>query len=137
MERSDFRILVVDDEEDWVTVNSKVLSRRGYHVEGASDALEAVELVRERPCHLAFLDIDMPGMSGIELIDRLRAHAPDIEIVMLTGYGTEEKHSAARIRGILDFLEKIVCSEDRVLGEEMADLAEEVFEKVNSESSKT
>ena len=129
MEKNEFRILVVDDEEDWVTVNKKVLSRRGYHVDGVCNAEEAIGLAKANPCHLAFLDIDMPGMNGIELIDHLREEAPDIEVVMLTGYGTDDKYSAARLKGILDFLEKIGPSGDRVLGEEMAELADEVFEK--------
>jgi DNA-binding NtrC family response regulator len=131
MEKSDFRILVVDDEEDWVTLNRKVLARKGYTVDGASSGEEAIEKMKAAPYHMAFLDINMPGIEGIELIDELRAVSQDIAVVMLTGFGTEEKSTAARQKGIIDFLEKIGNSGDHILGEEMADLADEVFEEID------
>jgi len=137
MQRNDFRILVVDDERDWVTVNRKALERRGYTVCGASDAEEAVSLVQEHPCHLAFLDVDMPGTDGIELIDMLREHVPDIEVIMLTGYGTADTYSAAKIKGITDFLEKMGSAGDRILSDEMADCADEVFERKCSSNPNT
>lgn len=129
MKRNDFRILVVDDEKDWVTVNRKALERRGYTVYGASCAQEAVSLVQKHSMHLAFLDVDMPGTDGIELIDMLREHVPDIEVIMLTGYGTADTYSSAKIKGITDFLEKMGPAGDRILGDEMVDCADEVFER--------
>ena len=130
MEKSDFRILVVDDEEDWVTVNRKILARSGYTVDGATSAEQALEKAEDARYDLAFLDINMPGMEGIELIDHLREKCPDIEIVMLTGYGTADKNSAARQKGIMDFLEKIGPEGDKMLGLEMVELADEVFSKL-------
>lgn len=132
MEKRDFRILVVDDEADWVTINSKVLKREGYNVDGANCAEEAIKAAKETAFHLAFLDINMPGMEGIDLIDHLREEQPGIEIVMLTGYGTEEKSSSAHQKGILDFLEKIGDSGDSILADEMVDLADEVFERISA-----
>ena len=130
MQKKDFRILVVDDEPDWVTTNRKVLSRAGFTVTGAGDAAEALKLAGAQKFHLAFLDINMPGMEGIELVDHLRTACPDIAVIMLTGYGTEDKNAAARQKGVMDFLEKIGPSGDRMLGEEMVELAEEGFEKL-------
>lgn len=131
MDKSDFRILVVDDEPDWVTINRKALVRGGYTVEGAANAEEAIAKAGETVYHMAFLDINMPGMEGIELIDHLRATNADLAVVMLTGYGTEEKNAGARQKGILDFLEKIGNEGDRMLGEEMLELADSVFDEVN------
>jgi len=127
MNKSDFRILVVDDEPDWVTTNRKALVRGGYTVDGASDAKAALARAAGTAYHLAFLDINMPGMEGIALIEPLRAASPGLAIVMLTGFATPEKNAQARQKGITDFLEKIGPSGDRMLGEEMLALADEVF----------
>ena len=102
----------------------------GYTVDGAFSAEDALDKAANTVYNMAFLDINMPGMEGIELIEHLRERCPDVEIVMLTGYGTDDKNAAARQKGIMDFLEKIGPSGDRVLGEEMVDLADEAFEKM-------
>jgi len=127
MNKGDFRILVVDDEPDWVTTNRKALVRGGYAVDGASGGGEALALAKRAAYHLAFLDINMPDMEGIALIDRLRAIHPGMAVIMLTGYGTAEKNAQARQKGISDFLEKIGPSGDRLLGEEMLALADEAY----------
>ncbi|MFH1707862.1 MAG: response regulator [Planctomycetota bacterium] len=127
MNKSEFRILVVDDEPDWVTTNRKALVRGGYTVDGAASPDEALARAKKTVYHMAFLDIDMPGMEGIALIDHLRATSSGLAVVMLTGYATPEKSAQARQKGITDFLEKIGPSGDRMLGEEMLALADEVF----------
>jgi CheY-like chemotaxis protein len=78
------RILVVDDEAAIVEVLAEYLGSRGYAVRSTADGREALAAVaRERP-DLVLLDLRMPGMSGLEVLARLREVAPGVPVIMLT-----------------------------------------------------
>jgi CheY-like chemotaxis protein len=80
------RILVVDDAEDARNLLSLQLSNAGYEVETAEDAIEAGKRVLESPPHLLITDVQMPYMSGLELVAAMRADVavPDIPVIFLT-----------------------------------------------------
>lgn len=80
--------LTVDDRQLIVTMVQTILGRldpEGTHL-GASKAADALRLAEENPVDVAFLDVEMPGMNGIELAERLQARYPLINIVFITGY---------------------------------------------------
>jgi signal transduction histidine kinase/ActR/RegA family two-component response regulator len=81
-------VLVVDDEEMLLNMCQTVLSSFGYRVVLASNGAQALELVAQLPkeIHLVITDLVMPGMSGRELMDRLRLQAPGIPLVCMSGY---------------------------------------------------
>ena len=104
MERSDFRILVLDDEADWRRANEKTLARAGFAVETAETGARALELVRTARFHMAVLDINLPDCDGSELVEQVKAISPDTVVIMLTGFATIEKAGVAAAGGSADIL---------------------------------
>jgi DNA-binding NtrC family response regulator len=80
------RILIVDDEEDFTSSLRKVLMRRGYHVEVASDGLSGLSLVNRESFSLVILDFKMPGMDGERLLSEIHHLTPRTPTILLTGY---------------------------------------------------
>ena len=78
------RILVVDDEPGMLRSVERVLGQN-YHVAGTRVPTEAVELVDTFGPDLAILDVRMPGMDGFELMGRLKASRPNLDIILMTG----------------------------------------------------
>ncbi len=80
------RILVVEDEDNVRLLVSEELQDEGYVVESAANAEEALSKLEKTQFDLATIDIEMPGMNGIELAGLLRQKIPGIKIVLLTAY---------------------------------------------------
>ena len=83
-------ILVADDPPTILTSCRRVLERAGHQVQAVDTPGSALDICREQNFDVIVTDILMPEMSGLELIDRLRATAPTIRIVVMTGYGSRE-----------------------------------------------
>ena len=79
------RILVVDDEEAICRLVLKYLSIDGYEAEAATSGKTAVRMVGEEFFNIVFLDIVMPGISGIEVLERIKEISPKTEVIMMTG----------------------------------------------------
>ena len=84
------RMLVVDDEATMRSAMVQVLKRGGHTVDAAQDAVEALSLVARREYDIVVSDLRMPGLSGHELLCRIRALQPKIAIVLVTAHGTVE-----------------------------------------------
>jgi DNA-binding NtrC family response regulator len=98
-------ILCVDDQPEVLQLLSKVLSR-DYEVDTAPDGETALARVESRPPDCILLDIDMPGMNGLEVLDRVRGDYPSVPVVMLSGVKEVETAISALKRGAYDFLTK-------------------------------
>jgi len=105
---SEGRVLVVDDEADYVSLMKGHLSRRGYEVEGAANGVEALALVKKGPAFdVIVADLMMPEMDGLELLRRAQEHDPDLQVVVISGVGTlESAISSMRMGGAYDYLPK-------------------------------
>ncbi len=103
---SDATLLVVDDDESNLTSIRKIFEREGYRVLTAPEGQRALELCRQHVVDVALSDLMMPGMSGIDLVKALQTVSPDVEVVMMTAYGTIEKAVSAMRAGAYDFVEK-------------------------------
>ncbi len=101
-------ILVVDDEEPQRRVLAGFLKKRGYAVETAGDADEAMKVVSSRTVDLVLTDLRMPGKTGVELVDAVRGANPEIPVVVTTAYGTVASAVDAMKRGAADYLSKPV-----------------------------
>jgi signal transduction histidine kinase len=101
------RLLVVDDEDDFRTLIADALEAEGYAVTQARDGEEAVHLARQFSFDLALLDVRMPKMNGIEVLEILRKEAPTTDYIMLTG--SQEIHIAVQSikLGAKEFLSKV------------------------------
>ena len=104
--KREVNILVVDDEEivrsslvDW-------LREDGYHAEAAENGFEALEKLREKPWDIALVDLKMPKMDGLELMERMKKLKPDIQVIIITAYATVHTAVQAMKMGAYDYLVK-------------------------------
>lgn len=103
---SDWKVLLVDDEADFVDVLADRLEARDLEVFKANSGAAALALAQERTFDAIVLDMAMPGMNGIETLERLLEINPDLQVILLTGRATLEQAAAAIRTGALDLLEK-------------------------------
>ncbi len=100
------QLLLVDDDEIFRTRLAQAFLKRGLSVQVASDHGGALALAREQPFEMAVVDLKMPGPSGLQLIQDLRQLCPEIEVVMLTGYGSVATAVDAVRLGAVNYLNK-------------------------------
>lgn len=100
------RILVVDDEVDLASSCQRLLQSKGFEVQVASSAEEALEKVASTEFHLVLTDLKMPGMGGMELLRTLRAEHDELLVVMMTAYSTVEDAVEAMGLGAANFVPK-------------------------------
>jgi DNA-binding NtrC family response regulator len=100
------RLLLVDDEMDFLESASKALSRRGFAVETAADGETALEILDERSFDIAVIDIKMPGIDGIELFHKIKHRMPNLPVVILTGHGTVQQAFETSKDGVFDYVGK-------------------------------
>ena len=86
-EAKPIRLLIADDEEDLVTVLAHRLRKRGIDVTMALSGAEAISAASELTFDVAVVDLRMPDMDGIQIIEQLKALQPHVEVLMLTGHG--------------------------------------------------
>jgi DNA-binding NtrC family response regulator len=84
-------ILIIDDDADICETLTKVLKRQGHEVLTANSGEEAVTIARERACQMAFIDVKLPNIDGLETLLRLKEINPEILTVMMTGFRNEVK----------------------------------------------
>jgi DNA-binding NtrC family response regulator len=106
MDKSKIKILVADDEQGLCAGVQEALQREGYVVDAATDAQEALRLSEERLYNLVISDIKMPGMTGLDLLGKVRARAGDTLFILMTAYGTVENAVEAMKQGAYDYLPK-------------------------------
>ena len=102
------RALVVDDEEALLRAQGRALSRAGYQVETATDGQAAVGALDKASFDVIFSDIDMPGMNGLALLERVRRRDLDVPVVFITGNPSVESAIRAMEHGALRYLVKPV-----------------------------
>jgi two-component system nitrogen regulation response regulator NtrX len=100
------RILIVDDDESVRKVLVRILSSEGYTVEESGDAFQALDTLDLRPPDAVLLDIKMPGMDGMALLDNLRQRGLETPVVILTGHGNEFTARQCLEAGAAAFLNK-------------------------------
>jgi heterodisulfide reductase subunit A len=105
-ERKKFRILVVDDELIVRDSLKEILDEEGYTVEMAESGPAALEELTQHSYQLLLLDIKMPGMDGVEVLQKAKETHPDLSVVMMTAYATVETAVEAMKIGALDYLIK-------------------------------
>ncbi|MEZ5294207.1 MAG: sigma-54 dependent transcriptional regulator [Vicinamibacterales bacterium] len=99
-------ILVIDDEEIMREILETLLTREGYRVHLASSGAEGLDLLRSTPIDAAIVDVMMPGMDGLQVLDAIRAFDEELPVLMITALASMETAVSAMKRGAFDYITK-------------------------------
>lgn len=105
------RILVVDDDPVVAKSIDRVLTAKGFAVINAQSGEDALQKLKNETYDVVFTDIKMPGISGIEVAERIKASQPWLPVVIVTGYSSLENQSRAKAAGVSAFLNKPLSPE--------------------------
>ena len=105
-------IIVVDDEPSVLESFKQILSIKDYNVSTFPDGPSALKDLKKGQYDIAFVDLKLPVMDGLEILKRLKEADPDIEVIIVTAYATEASHANAITLGALEYLRKPFLMEE-------------------------
>src|SRR3954463_9201537 len=108
------KMLVVDDDVTFRSRLVRALASRGYETYDAGTVVQGIEVARRVRPERAVVDLRMPGESGLQLVSDLVELDPDVEVIVLTGYGSIATAVEAMRRGAIDYLQK-PCDAEQIL----------------------
>ena len=100
------KILLVDDEEEFVTTLAERLELRGLQARAALNGEVALQMIEADTPEIVILDVLMPGLGGLEVLRRIKAQHPKIPVILLTGRGSEKEGIKGMELGAFDYLMK-------------------------------
>jgi DNA-binding NtrC family response regulator len=100
------KILVIDDEQGIRDLLDTLLRRKGYDVVLAESGRKGLELFRRERPDVVVLDLKMPGMDGLAVLQQVRSLNPTLPVIILTGAGTPETEQQVRAMGVTEYVEK-------------------------------
>lgn len=100
------KVLLVDDEKEFVEVLGERMKNRGMDVTTTTSAMDAVKKVTAESYDAIVLDLQMPEMDGIEALRAIKKIKPEMQVILLTGHATVEKGIEAIKMGAMDLIEK-------------------------------
>ncbi|MCB1045574.1 MAG: PAS domain S-box protein [Calditrichaeota bacterium] len=100
------RILVIDDDADALQILTDYLELEGYEVLPTADGATGMQLLASQPVELVITDLNLPGISGMDVIDIIRKNYPRVQVIVVTGYGSMESVLQALHKGAIDYLTK-------------------------------
>lgn len=106
MKREDIKVLIVDDEVALANTLAQRLQMRDLKVVTAHDGEQALSKLKADKPDVIVLDLRMPGMHGMEVLQEIKKASPDIQVIILTAHGTDKDEEEARRLGGFDFLKK-------------------------------
>ncbi len=109
-----FNVLVVDDDKEIGILFRRLLGKT-QEITVAQDGYEALEKAQEKPFDLVFLDVRLPGMDGVETLEKLKRILPDAVVVMMSGYAVEEESRRAMDMGAQDFISRPFVDPDQIM----------------------
>jgi DNA-binding response OmpR family regulator len=102
------QVLVVDDEVDFLNSFVMRLGLRGLEAHGVSTGAAALEYLADHAVDVVVLDVKMPGMDGLETLRQIRRQRPSVQVIVLTGHGSQEFSKIGLELGAFDYLIKPV-----------------------------
>ena len=102
----EIKVLLVDDEDDFVKSLSERMQMRDLDPEVALDGEQALEILGNDIPDVMVLDLKMPGVDGFQVLRRVKQAYPDVQVIMLTGHGSEKDEKEARRLGAFEYFEK-------------------------------
>ncbi len=138
-EMNQYKILIIDDESSQVQALAGFLKKKGFEVEKANAGIDGIKIIEKKTIDLAITDFKMPDIDGIEVLKRAKAINPEVDVIMMTAFGSIESAIEAMRAGAIDYLTKPIdldqlevvinkalehkqlVSENRLLREQLAD----------------
>ena len=108
------KVLLVDDEEEFVSALAERLDIRGIEALIATDGEQALEMLETDTFNVIVLDVIMPGISGLEVLQRIKAKAIDTVVILLTGHGSTKEGLEGMRMGAFDYLMKPLDIDDLI-----------------------
>ncbi len=99
-------ILIIDDDANLRRTLSDILRAQGYEAHAAGNGIEGLDLLKQQTIHLALVDLRLPDISGLEVLEKIKADYPSIEAIILTGNATLDSAIEATNRGAFSYLQK-------------------------------
>ena len=109
---ADYRVLLVDDEEEFVSALSERLELRGIEVDSALNGEDALAIMVEKTFEVVILDVMMPGLGGLEVLKQIKSAYPNTQVILLTGHGATKEGIEGMRLGAFDYLIKPVDIEE-------------------------
>ena len=125
------KFLLVDDEREFVHTLSERLQTRDLNSTIAYDGEQALELLQNEAPDVMVLDLMMPGIDGIEVLRRVKADHPEVEVIILTGHGSDQEREQAESLGAFAYLQKPANID------ELARVMKEAYQKANRRPKRT
>jgi len=110
----DLRVLIVDDEEELVDTLVERLMLRGIEARGATTGAEALNLIEKDDFDIAVVDVKMPGIGGLEVMEKIKAKCPRMQVILLTGRGSEKESEIGMEGGALAYFMKPIDIDELV-----------------------
>ena len=98
-------VLIVEDEDVFRETLAAIIRDEGYTVRSEPDAQRALKVLEQQPVNIVLTDVRMPGMSGIELMQKARCYA-DTDIIVMSAYASKQEAAEAKEKGAFDYLSK-------------------------------
>jgi len=104
----EIKVLCIDDEEELVSAWVERLHMRGIEAEGVTNGHDAIQRVKEIKFDVVILDIKMPGISGFEIMKRIKKEIPDMPVILITGHQCQDEENEGLLDGSFECLVKPV-----------------------------
>jgi DNA-binding NtrC family response regulator len=108
----EYRVLLVDDEEEFVSALSERLMLRGIEVESALSGEKALDIMVKKEFEVVILDVMMPGLGGLQVLRQIKSTYPNTQVILLTGHGATREGIEGMRLGAFDYLIKPVDIEE-------------------------
>jgi len=109
------KVLLVDDEEEFVSTLAERLEIRGFVTEVATSGDMAISAVQDKNFDIVVLDLMMPGIGGLEVMEKIKSMYPDMPIILLTGHGSAKEGMEGLELGAFDYLMKPLDIDELIL----------------------
>lgn len=106
MDKGKKRILVIEDDEEMRSLLKDFFKGEGFEIDSVSNGFDAFQILIKRLFDLVITDIRMPGLTGLDILPRIKKFQPEASIIVITAFGSEEVHRRAMERGASAYLEK-------------------------------
>mgnify|MGYP001423331284 CR=1 FL=1 len=100
------RLMMVDDEADFLDLCAKRFKKRGYDIIPAGSGFAALEILSKQEVDVVVLDVKMPGMDGIQTLKEIKKRHSEVEVILLTGHGSVESGIQGMSHGAYDYVMK-------------------------------